>query len=167
MTRLHTKQDPTSRYHQAEQFLAALDEDWHALIKLVGPCVHQPRPERDPYEALIRSVVYQQLHTRAAERILQRLIDIYPHGHCPSPEEVLATPYETLRACGLSGAKATSILGLSPGTLGRHHSRSGHSVEHAGRETDQATDHATRHRPLDRGNDDDVHAGTRRHSAGR
>ncbi len=117
MTRLHTKQDPTSRYHQAEQFLAALDEDWQALIKLVGPCVHQPRPERDPYEALIRSVVYQQLHTRAAELILQRLIDIYPHGHCPSPEEVLATPYDTLRACGLSGAKATSILGLAQARL--------------------------------------------------
>lgn len=117
MTRLPSKPDPASRYREAEQFLAALDPDWQALVAHVGPCIHQPRPERDPYEALIRSVVYQQLHTRAAERILQRLIDIYPHGHCPSPEEVLATPYETLRACGLSGAKANSILGLAQARL--------------------------------------------------
>lgn len=117
MTRLPTKLDPASRYRKAEQFLAALDPDWQALVAHVGPCIHQPRPERDPYEALIRSVVYQQLHTRAAERILQRLIDIYPHGHCPTPEEVLATPYETLRACGLSGAKANSILGLAQARL--------------------------------------------------
>ncbi|OSZ49219.1 hypothetical protein BVZ32_18365 [Alcaligenes faecalis] len=117
MTRLPSKPDPASRYREAEQFLAALDPDWQALVAHVGPCIHQPRPERDPYEALIRSVVYQQLHTRAAERILQRLIDIYPHGHCPTPEEVLATPYETLRACGLSGAKANSILGLAQARL--------------------------------------------------
>uniref|UniRef100_A0A1I8ATK0 Endonuclease III n=1 Tax=Steinernema glaseri TaxID=37863 RepID=A0A1I8ATK0_9BILA len=87
MTRLPSKPDPASRYREAEQFLAALDPDWQALVAHVGPCIHQPRPERDPYEALIRSVVYQQLHTRAAERILQRLINIYPHGHCPTPEE--------------------------------------------------------------------------------
>ena len=117
MTRLHAKQDTSSRYHQAEQFLAALDEDWQALVKQIGPCIHQPRPERDPYEALVRSVVYQQLHTRAADRILQRLIDLYPHGHCPSPQEVLATPYDTLRSCGLSGAKANSILGLAQARL--------------------------------------------------
>lgn len=117
MTRLPSKQDPAHRYREAEQFLAALDPDWQALVTHVGPCIHQPRPERDPYEALIRSVVYQQLHTRAAERILQRLIDIYPHGHCPTPEQVLATPYETLRACGLSGAKANSIVGLAQARL--------------------------------------------------
>ncbi|MGO1252065.1 MAG: methylated-DNA--[protein]-cysteine S-methyltransferase [Alcaligenes aquatilis] len=117
MTRLPSKQDRAHRYREAEQFLAALDPDWQALVTHVGPCIHQPRPERDPYEALIRSVVYQQLHTRAAERILQRLIDIYPHGHCPTPEQVLATPYETLRACGLSGAKANSILGLAQARL--------------------------------------------------
>lgn len=117
MTRLPPKSDSDRRYREAEQFLAALDPDWQALVTHVGPCIHQPRPERDPYEALIRSVVYQQLHTRAAERILQRLIDIYPHGHCPTPEEVLATPYETLRACGLSGAKANSIVGLAQASL--------------------------------------------------
>ncbi len=117
MTRLPSNPDTSSRYREAEQFLAALDPDWQALVAHVGPCIHQPRPERDPYEALIRSVVYQQLHTRAAERILQRLIDIYPHGHCPTPEEVLATPYDTLRACGLSGAKANSILGLAQARL--------------------------------------------------
>lgn len=117
MTRLLPNPDLDGRYRKAEKFLAALDPDWQALIAHVGPCVHQPRPERDPYEALIRSVVYQQLHTRAAERILQRLLDLYPHGHCPDPEEVLATPYETLRACGLSGAKATSIMGLAQARL--------------------------------------------------
>ncbi|MCB4321568.1 DNA-3-methyladenine glycosylase [Alcaligenes sp. 13f] len=116
MTSLHTHA-AARPYRQAEQFLAALDKDWHALVEQVGPCIHQPRPERDPYEALIRSVVYQQLHTRAAERILQRLIELYPHGHCPSPEEVLATPYETLRTCGLSGAKANSILGVAQARL--------------------------------------------------
>ncbi len=105
------------RYSDAERFLANLDADWQALVDAIGPCVHQPRPERDPYEALIRAVVYQQLHTRAADRILQRLLDLYHHGHCPAPQELLATPVEALRACGLSGAKAASIQGLAQARL--------------------------------------------------
>ena len=117
MTSFISMPTESRRYSDAERFLANLDADWQALVDVVGPCVHQPRPERDPYEALIRAVVYQQLHTRAADRILQRLLDLYPHGHCPEPEELLATPVETLRACGLSGAKAASILGLAQARL--------------------------------------------------
>ena len=109
--------DAPGRYSEAERFLAGLDADWQALVETVGPCVHQPRPERDPYEALVRAVVYQQLHTRAADRILQRLLALYPHGRCPAPDELLATPVDALRACGLSGAKTASILGLAQARL--------------------------------------------------
>lgn len=109
--------DAPGRYSEAERFLAGLDADWQALVETVGPCVHQPRPERDPYEALVRAVVYQQLHTRAADRILQRLLALYPHGRCPAPDELLSTPVDALRACGLSGAKTASILGLAQARL--------------------------------------------------
>lgn len=109
--------DTPSPYQDAERFLAGLDAHWQTLVETVGPCVHTPRPERDPYEALVRAVVYQQLHTRAADCILQRLLGVYEHGRCPSPEELLATPVQTLRACGLSSAKTTSIQGLAQARL--------------------------------------------------
>lgn len=49
------------RYDQSVAFLRNLDADWARLIDLVGPCLHDPKAAREPYEALIRAIAYQQL----------------------------------------------------------------------------------------------------------
>ncbi|MEG1038509.1 MAG: DNA-3-methyladenine glycosylase [Pseudomonas sp.] len=103
----------SSVFRQAEQFLAALDPKWAAHIQAIGPCLHQPRPERDPYQALVRAIAYQQLHVKAGDAILGRFLALYPECDFPSPEQVLATTPEQLRACGFSANKLATIQGIA------------------------------------------------------
>jgi len=39
----------------ATSFLSALDADWERAIAAIGPCTHDPKASREPYEALIRA----------------------------------------------------------------------------------------------------------------
>ena len=91
-------------YQNATDFLASLDKDWAQLIVTIGTCGFEPRPQREPYEALIRAVAYQQLHSKAGDAIINRLVNIYDNKF-PSPNQLLATEFDTLRACGFSGRK--------------------------------------------------------------
>ena len=100
----------------ATDYLSALDPDWAKLIACVGPCLHTVKPEREPYDALIRAVAYQQLHGRAAEAILARFLAIYD-GHMPAPEALLATDFDRLRACGFSARKIETIRGIAAGAV--------------------------------------------------
>jgi DNA-3-methyladenine glycosylase II len=70
-----------------------------------------PKPAGTHFEALVRSIVYQQLAGAAAQAIHGRLIAALD-GEV-TPERVLATPPETLRAAGLSGNKVLSLLDLA------------------------------------------------------
>lgn len=65
--------------------------------------------QRSPYEALVRAIAHQQLHGRAAEAILGRFVALFPGGLFPRPDQVMATPDEALRACGLSGSKIAAM----------------------------------------------------------
>lgn len=104
-------------YRQAEDFLAALNPSWAAHIQAIGPCLHQPRPERDPYQALVRAIAYQQLHVKAGDAILGRFLALYPGCNFPSPEQVLATTPEQLRTCGFSASKLATIQGIAKGRI--------------------------------------------------
>ena len=61
-------------YQLAVDHLSQIDEDWARLINLVGQCTHRPKPAREPYEALVRAVAYQQLHARAADAIIAKFL---------------------------------------------------------------------------------------------
>ncbi|MEZ0245017.1 MAG: DNA-3-methyladenine glycosylase [Methylophilaceae bacterium] len=97
--------------------LASCDPDWAPLIARIGPCGLKPRLEREPYEALVRAIAYQQLHGRAAEAILARFLALYSTATFPTPAEVLATEESVLRSCGFSASKIASIRGIAQGTL--------------------------------------------------
>lgn len=101
----------------AAQHLAAIDGDWAALIAAVGDCTHQPKPEREPYEALVRTVAYQQIHARAAEAILGRLLALHPQGLWPTPETLLAMDDTILRTCGFSTRKTATLKAIAAGAV--------------------------------------------------
>ncbi|SDZ68485.1 DNA-3-methyladenine glycosylase [Pseudomonas sp. NFIX28] len=103
-------------YLQARAFLAGLDPDWARHVEAVGPCLHQPKPAREPCEALVRAIAYQQLHARAGDAILGRFLGLYGHAF-PSPEQILATDVESLRGCGFSAGKIATIRGIAEATL--------------------------------------------------
>lgn len=90
--------------------LVARDPVIASLFEQAGPPVIRRRG-RDHFGALARSIAYQQLAGKAAAAIHGRFEALFDGQ--PTPEAVLATPEETLRATGLSKAKTASILDLA------------------------------------------------------
>lgn len=104
-------------YRLAIKFLSALDEAWARHIAAVGPCRHEAKPAREPYEALVRAIAYQQLHAKAGDAILGRLLMLYPDVSFPTPEQLLVSDPELQRACGFSVAKLATIRGIAQATV--------------------------------------------------
>ena len=72
---------------------------------------------RDHYGALVRPIVGQQLSTRAARAIYERLTARYG-GRAPTPEEILADDPDALRtSAGLSYAKVRYLRSLAEHAL--------------------------------------------------
>jgi DNA-3-methyladenine glycosylase II len=100
--------------------LRAGDPVLAAVIDELGPEPpadrHAPRPN-DHYGALVRSIVGQQLSTKAARAIYARLVARFD-GHAPTPAQVLADDPEELRAAaGLSRAKVSFLRSLAEHVL--------------------------------------------------
>lgn len=91
--------------------LRAVDPTMRAVIDRIGPL--EPKWTRgSPFEALVRSIVYQQLATAAAATIHGRLVALMPGG-TPTPESVLALGDEELRGAGLSRQKMAYLRSLA------------------------------------------------------
>ena len=102
-------------YRKAEQFLASLDTDWQYLVNAIGPCALSPKAEREPYEALVRAVAYQQLSTKAGDAILKKFLLHF--GAFPTPEQLLQAEFDQLRAVGFSGRKIETLKGIAQGAM--------------------------------------------------
>ena len=75
---------------------------------------------QSPFEALLESIVYQQLHGKAAASIHRRLIESFASvtdlAH-PDPQHILDCPNEQLRAAGLSHNKSLAVRDLAAKTI--------------------------------------------------
>ncbi|MFI5124400.1 MAG: DNA-3-methyladenine glycosylase family protein [Chitinophagales bacterium] len=67
------------------------------------------------YLHLCGSIMSQQLSTRVAEVIHKRFLKLYAGK--PTPQKILDTPFDTLRAIGLSNAKTKYIQNVALFTL--------------------------------------------------
>ncbi|HET7488008.1 MAG TPA: hypothetical protein VFJ85_08770 [Acidimicrobiales bacterium] len=104
------------RWEEATSWVGGADVRMGAFVAAAGACTLERR--RFPggaFAALARSVAYQQLATGAARAIHGRFAALY--GGRPTPEAVLATPDDDLRAVGLSAAKVASIKDLATKVL--------------------------------------------------
>jgi 3-methyladenine DNA glycosylase/8-oxoguanine DNA glycosylase len=96
--------------------LQAADPRLGALIARVGPFARELQPADSVFAALLRSIVYQQLHGRAAATIHARVLAaLAPHGG-PGPDALARLPDEALRAAGLSRAKLAAVRDLAART---------------------------------------------------
>lgn len=97
---------------KAEAHLREADPVLAALIEQFGP--YTPRPGTDPYSALVRAILYQQLAGAAARAIDRKWRALYGEdGHTPSPAEVLGTSDEQFRSAGVSRQKAGYLRDLA------------------------------------------------------
>jgi DNA-3-methyladenine glycosylase II len=101
-------------WREAAEILAGLDPVLGRLVEQAGPIELTP-PARPHFDALVEAIVYQQLAGSAASAIHRRLIAAV--DGTLTPERLLALPPETLRAVGLSGAKAASVTDLAAKVL--------------------------------------------------
>ena len=95
--------------------LAASDPVMAGLIERLGPLDLESRRRgrpADPYGALLRSIVGQQLSTKAARSIFGRLTEMFG-GRAPTPEELLAADPEEVRGVGLSRPKVAYLRDLA------------------------------------------------------
>src|SRR5262249_27419419 len=97
--------------------LGRADRRLGRLIRSVGAFTLRPQRMQSPFEALLRSIVYQQLSGKAAATILSRVRALFPDGKRPAPEALLEMSDETLRGAGLSRAKAAAVKDLAAKTL--------------------------------------------------
>ncbi len=85
------------------------------LVRRIGPLGLEERRRGRPgdaYGALVRTIVGQQLSTKAARSIYNRLAGLFG-GRPPTPEEILAADEEALRAAGLSRPKVSYLRDLA------------------------------------------------------
>jgi len=102
-------------YTKASHFLMGVDSDWNCLVQTIGPCTFTSKPEREPYEALVRAVAYQQLSTKAGDAILRKLILHF--GTFPTPQQLMAAEFGALRGVGFSGRKIETLQGIANGVI--------------------------------------------------
>ena len=91
------------------------DPVMEGLVRRAGPLGFEERrrgrPE-DAYGSLVRTIVGQQISTRAARSIYDRLAAMFG-DRPPTPEELLSAEDEALRGCGLSRPKILYLRDLA------------------------------------------------------
>ena len=95
------------------------DPAMRELIKRLGRLDMEARRRgrpADAYGALLRSIVGQQLSTKAAASIYRRVTELFG-GKTPSPKQLLAIDPEKLRGAGLSRAKVSYMRSLAEHVL--------------------------------------------------
>ncbi|AXC11000.1 DNA-3-methyladenine glycosylase II [Acidisarcina polymorpha] len=96
--------------------LGAADPKLGRLIGEAGAFSLRLKSSHSPFEALLESIIYQQLHGKAAAAILRRLLNVFGDLH-PSPEHILAAPEEQLRSAGVSQGKVLALRDLAAKTI--------------------------------------------------
>jgi DNA-3-methyladenine glycosylase II len=91
--------------------LLRVDPAFERIVASAPDFALHGRRQGDYFNALVRSIVYQQLAGRAAAAIHKRFIDVF--GGEPKPGQVLAATEAQLRGAGLSNAKFLAIRDLA------------------------------------------------------
>ncbi len=107
---------PASTHRKALNHLRKVDPVLGEVIDAVGRCTLAPRTEWTHFDALVRSIVYQQLSGKAASTIHGRVIALIGDG-AETPKRIAATSHEAFRTAGLSNAKARYVRNLAEHVL--------------------------------------------------
>jgi DNA-3-methyladenine glycosylase II len=94
----------------ARKHIIKSDAVMRGIVKRVGPFALEVRGE--PYEALLRSILYQQLAGAAAAAIEKRFLALFD-GRIPLPDELTALSDDAFRGTGVSRQKAGYMRSLA------------------------------------------------------
>src|SRR5579863_8475893 len=100
---------------KAVAHLKKSDPKLGALIDRVGQFRMRLDDSESPFTTLLESILYQQLHGKAAATIHRRVREYF--GGDPTPRQLIDVPEEILRAAGVSGNKVKAMRDLAAKTL--------------------------------------------------
>ena len=92
--------------------LIAADPTLGVVIRRVGPWRLSRTTDGTHFDAVCRSIIYQQLSGKAAATIHGRVLGLYG-GRAPLPHELAATSDDALRGVGLSRQKLAYLKDLA------------------------------------------------------
>jgi DNA-3-methyladenine glycosylase II len=107
---------PVSPHRKAITHLKKIDPVMAEVIDAVGKCTLMPRTEWTHFDALLRSIVYQQLSGKAAATIHGRVLELIGDGE-GAATRIVNTSHDRFRAAGLSNAKANYVRNLAEHVL--------------------------------------------------
>ena len=97
---------------EAKEFLSKVDG---IMSRLIDGHEHPPLSSRgDAFLTLMRSIVGQQISSKAADSVWGRIENLLGSV---TPESILGASYDNLRACGLSGRKSEYVVGIAEAWL--------------------------------------------------
>ena len=111
------------------EHLSRVDRQLARVIAHAGPCRLQQETTQSIFDALLESIVYQQLNGKVAATIMSRVKALFPENTkrirtrrglvdgFPTPEQILGASDERLRSAGLSRNKMLAIRDLAAKTL--------------------------------------------------
>jgi DNA-3-methyladenine glycosylase II len=112
---------PPYDFEAAIAALSAADPKLGRLIQRAGPFRMRISGSLSPFESLTESIIYQQLHGKAAATIHKRMIDSFADvagiGVHPTPQHILDCPTPQLRTAGLSANKTLALRDLAAKTI--------------------------------------------------
>lgn len=106
----------TYDFQKAMRVLCKNDRTLGQLIEQAGPITLDFPKQVNPFEALLRSIIYQQLSGKAAAAIHKRVCALFSGGNI-NPDQVLAMDDQVLRNAGMSRAKVTAVNDLAQKTI--------------------------------------------------
>lgn len=80
------------------------------IITELGPLA--PKKRKNVCLRLCASIMSQQLSTRVAEVLFKRFLELY-NDEEPTPQQIIDTPFDKLRAIGLSNAKVNYVQNVA------------------------------------------------------
>jgi DNA-3-methyladenine glycosylase II len=103
---------PTRADSYSERLVAG-DPLFKPLVSRFGPFPLKTKRGFEPFHALARSIVYQQLNGRAAETIFSRVQALFPESAMLEPEGIRDADPLVLRGAGLSQNKMLALKDLA------------------------------------------------------
>jgi DNA-3-methyladenine glycosylase II len=86
------------------------DKKLAPILRTVTP--YELKKRKNICLRLCASIMSQQLSTRVAEVIFKRFLELYD-GNEPTPQQIIDTPFDKLRAIGLSNAKVNYVQNVA------------------------------------------------------
>jgi DNA-3-methyladenine glycosylase II len=108
---MELQKERIERLKIATKHIIKIEKRFKPLIKNNGPCTWNTLGS--PFQILIKSVIGQQLSTKAAFKLEEKFANLFPNLNYNDPKKILNLKMEQWSSIGISNAKKETIIRIS------------------------------------------------------